>query len=364
MIYIFIAALFILALTLQSVTLRHSLDKVSYDLRTSNPTAECGESFLITTTLENKKRFPVMFLKVSENLPLEITVDTGGTGASCHTTRLGGEVKVARLTQTLYLMPRQRYSRRLSASLPKRGRYFFRGAMLTGGDLLGLKETSANINRLREMVVLPRRVDAGALKNAFGNYLGDVSVRRFILEDPILTVGFREYTGREPMKAISWPRSARDGRLMVKQYDYTQEMTATVILNVRCPDGSFAAEDIERGFSLARFACEELESRRIAYDFLTNATAAGAAAAWSSVSGGLGAYHLSTILEGLGRATYDYTEPFEATLLRSRGAVEQARAVIVISPGLTDGARLLISRLESSWGGPALIIDASEEVAH
>ena len=53
---------------------------------------------------------------------------------------------------------------------------------------------------------------ADSSADVLSGFLGDVSVRRFIYEDPVLTTGFREYTGREPMKHISWTQSARGPR--------------------------------------------------------------------------------------------------------------------------------------------------------
>ena len=80
-----------------------------------------------------------------------------------------------------------------------------------------------------EVVVIPPRCENSNVLRTLGGFLGDISVRRFILEDPLLTVGFREYTGREPMKSISWTQSARVGRPLVKQYDHTVDATVTVL---------------------------------------------------------------------------------------------------------------------------------------
>ena len=181
---------------------------------------------------------------------------------------------------------------------------------------------------------MPRPAARPDLSETLGGYLGDRSVNRFIMEDPVLTLGFREYTGREPQKSISWPVSARSGRLMVKKYDYTIEQTATVLLNIECDaDGrQFDAERIEGCYSLARSVCEELEERGIQYSFVTNASAAGAVGLWNRIDDGLGQSHLLAILEGLGRAAYTRTEPFDATLSRAARRASQGRCHIVITP--------------------------------
>ena len=130
-------------------------------------------------------------------------------------------------------------------------------ATLLAGDLLGLSQQQRDIHQFYEIVVLPRRVEAPDLSQALGGFLGDVSVQRFILEDPVLTIGAREYTGHEPMKTISWKHSVRTGRLMVKNFDHTVENCVTVLLNV---DGGTDYDTMERCFSLARMAVESIPS--------------------------------------------------------------------------------------------------------
>lgn len=323
----FLIVLVLAAVLLQRRALRHSLDNVRFDTNVSQIAVNPDESFEIISTISNGGRLPVFFLRVQETLPADIVLEGGGF-------QLRADRDMTRLSYSCYLWPRQRLERRVSASLPRRGRYFLRGANLAGGDFLGMQENCEHVALMREIVVMPRPAGRPDLNETLGGYLGERSVNRFIMEDPVLTLGFREYTGREPQKAISWPASVRSGRLMVKKYDYTLEQTATVLLNIEC-DGEGESPDperIESCFSLARSVCEVLEEKGIQYSFLTNATAAGAVGLWSDISDGLGDSHLSAILEGLGRATYASTESFESTLRRAARRAAQGRCHILITP--------------------------------
>lgn len=323
----FLIVLVLGAVLLQRYSLQHSLDHVGFDTGVSQIIVDPDESFDIVSTISNGGRMPVFFLRVQEVLPLDISL--AGEGFDLRRDR-----DTTRISYSCYLWPRQRLERRVRASLPRRGRYFLRGANLAGGDFLGLRENYQKVSLLREIVVMPRPAARPDLSETLGGYLGDRSVNRFIMEDPVLTLGFREYTGREPQKSISWPVSARSGRLMVKKYDYTIEQTATVLLNVECDaDGrQFDPERIEGCYSLARSVCEELEERGIQYSFVTNASAAGAVGLWNRIDDGLGQSHLLAILEGLGRAAYTRTEPFDATLSRAARRASQGRCHIVITP--------------------------------
>lgn len=56
-----------------------------------------------------------------------------------------------------------------------------------------------------------------------GGFLGELSVNRYLYEDPILTAGYRSYTSGDPMRSIAWKQSVQGQGLMVKKWDYTTE---------------------------------------------------------------------------------------------------------------------------------------------
>lgn len=346
---IFLILLIFCALCWELLSLRRGLKGVGYGCRPSASVVEPGEEFEIETTLTNDKWTPVSFLEVVQALPHDIQL-------SAYLGRFHTEPAVAKLYSTCYLGPRQKLTRRIRASLPQRGRRIISDAQITAGDLLGLSRRSETARVFHEIIALPRRVEAPDLSRALGGFLGEVSVRRFILEDPMLTVGAREYTGREPMKTISWKHSLRASRLMVKQFDYTVENSVTVVLNV---DGG-AGEELELCFSLARMAMEQLERRGIAYGFLTNAATAGAIGRWSEVSAGLGHGHTRAILEGMGRATHDVQEPLETLVLRAARRSEQGRAHILITPGRMTPADPVLAPLHRQSDGRVFILSAQD----
>jgi uncharacterized protein (DUF58 family) len=205
---------------------------------------------------------------------------------------------------TTWLRPRQQLTCDIPVVLARRGRYVLQNFTLCSGDFLGLREQEKRCGLFREVVAAPKELPSARLSEIFGGFLGEMSVTRFILEDPVLTLGFREYTGREPMKSISWAQSARMNRLMVRKNDYTQEPSAAVILNVES-----AREDreevLEVCFSLARTVCSMLEKEGVRYSFVSNAALLGGGDGWGNAVDGLGERHYQGILERLGRASYE-----------------------------------------------------------
>ena len=326
------------------VSLYHSLDGIEYDCRVSQSISEADEPLELITTVTNRKMRFVPFLRLAENVPDSLTCAAELEVASV-TDRRGV------LRSSVYLMPRQRLIRRTRFTMPKRGRYLFMGAKLGGGDFLGFSEHSRMAEIMREVVILPKPVDPDVISALPGGLLGDMSVNRFIHEDPMLTLGFREYTGREPMKLISWTQSARTGELMVKNLDHTMERSATVLLNVSTfAFGTYGNELLEKSFSLARGVCEALEEARIPYSFYTNARMAGGEGMTGEAGDGLGQAHLRPILEGLGRATYEWTSSLWSLIDRAARAGDAGRTHIVITPMRQDLENSGVERLSERTG--------------
>lgn len=350
----FVIVLVALAGAVQFWSLRHALDGVEHHTAPDRKLVEPDEAFSLVNTVTNRSRRFIPYIRVSQVVPGELSslddraqLQTRGSN-------------YAALTYNLWLMPRQTWRQALPVSLSKRGRYVFLDATLHGGGFLGVDETVEYVHQYEEIVVIPARCQAPGLDATLGGFLGDRSVDRFILEDPVLTLGFREYTGREPMKSISWTQSARSGQLMVKKYDYTLELTATVLLNIECDRTEGWEERLETCFSLTRTVCETLEEKQIPYNFVTNAGAAGALSQWSQVSDGLGSNHLSTILEGLGRATYESLKPFAFTLDQTARHAQQGRTHILITPQRQGSWLPALTKLEQLSGTPALILTPEE----
>lgn len=355
----FLIILAVIAVSLELFSLRRPLSRVSYSVCTSCRSVDPGERFEIISSVENRSSLPMPFLRVQEKLPQETHITLRPGQHYDISSPSGTAHGLMRASSSIYLMPRQKLTRTLDADIGLRGRYFLSGAGIHGGDFFGLSESFADFPCYCEIVVMPSRAPETPQLTALGGFLGDVSVRRFVMEDPVLTLGFRDYTGREPQKSISWVRSAREGRLIVREYDHTLEPSVTVLLNIDC-GGQCEAALIEACYSLARSVCEKLESKRIKYAFVTNAATAGAIGRWSFIGEGLGNSHLYTILEGLGRATYSACESLSRTLSRAVRMAEHGRSHIFITPQRTDDALDAVSVLRRETGGEVTLLCAGE----
>lgn len=345
----FLILIVALALVLQKVLLGKDLDLTEADHRPDVSVAEPGEVFHVEIALKNKSRRVIPFLRVCENF------EAGIEPVGCGTPRDGRDM--CRVEFTTWLRPRQSLKRAIPVSASARGRYVLHEFHLFTGDFLGLNEQSMACGRFREVVVAPEEVTLERLNDMFGGFMGEVSVNRFIMEDPVLTLGYREYTGREPMKTISWSQSARTGGLMVKKYDYTLEPTVSVLLNVDTQD--MQERQLETCFSLARTVCAMLERKGVKYSFASNAVLAGAPADPGAMAEGMGQRHFMGILEHLGRATYARNASM-SKLLENESRRGAAAGCILITPGGEEEDVRAMNRLREATGGNLLVLRASE----
>ncbi|MBC7320756.1 DUF58 domain-containing protein, partial [bacterium] len=218
--------LIIVGIILNRLSKKYTLFGVTYQREISKKILEIGEDFHITTVVENRKLFPVTFLQIIERFPAGIEYKFRADQFKT--------VEFLYHTITMFLLPFQRIKRVYTAVSNKRGRYIFEDVSLIGGDLLGLNTFVKSVRYNQELIVLPKSTDLGREIVPYGNYNGNLSVQRWIIDDPTMIIGIKEYTGLEPAKTIHWPSSLRTGNLMVKKFDFTLENTAMIILNVEC----------------------------------------------------------------------------------------------------------------------------------
>ncbi len=349
---LFIIALGIILFAVENYSMSHTLDQVELTTSLDKVLVEPEEEFFWTMTVKNGKRFLVPYLKIREQVPEGLTFSDTGEPVE----ESGG----MGLSSILYLAGRQKTELVRKVLLKERGRYFFRGSLVEAGDFLGIRILLESYPELTEMVVKPRPYPGNELSLLLGGYLGEFSVEKSLFEDPILTLGFREYTGREPFSSISWTQSARFGTLLVKQQECMSDMTCTVILNTECRMVKTSGPSLEKCFSMVRSVCEELERKRIPYDFCTNGIIAGAMGNWRTVEEGLGAGHLSTILEGLGRMTYDCREETVTFYSRILKGSRAGRSFLLVAPEQTEETERFLLALEERSGRKALFLCAKE----
>lgn len=319
--------LILLGIIINVFSQKYILSNIYHTRELSKKVLEIGEEFTITTIIENRKIIPITFLQVIEQLPSILEY------------KFKLEKSIAKgffyHTMTFFLLPFQRIKRSYKAICNSRGRYIFGEISLLGGDFLGLNVVSKNFLVNQEIVVLPKKMDIEKEIIPYGDYNGDVSVKRWIIEDPTMIIGIREYTGQEPAKTIHWPLSLKHGDLMVKNFDFTYENNSMIILNVECSRPYWLKIDesvIESCISIARGVGEIFYERKIPFGFTTNALIYGFSREENVIHPSSGDLHLSNFLEYLGRISYNVNMPLENILRSYLGKKPFISTYVIITP--------------------------------
>lgn len=332
-------------MALERLHFRGSCDKIC---------AEPDEELTWSATVENRNRLPIPFVRLRETFPNESAVHAEEKWIRIH---CSNGIRNWNVEEKMSLKPRQSRTRLVRFSISKRGIYPIGGYRLAAGDLLGLQE-AATLGDPQYVVIMPHRAQSPIAVQALGGFLGDISVRRFILEDPILTIGFRDYTGREPLKSVSWTRTAMTGSLQVKQFDHTAEQNVMILLNV---EGG-TPEQLEACFRLMRSACEMLEKQKIPFGIRTNGNLPGPVGNIFHLSDGLGSRHVETILYALGRADYTCYHSFRYLAQQTLKHRKNNESYIVITPAMTGELSALTRKLSNAVGSSVCVLTADLEV--
>ena len=320
----------------------------------SSMMAQPGETVLWRARVENESRLSIPFVRLVQRFPAEAQVQEDPKWVRLHCNQ---GIHQWYLEEKMSVAARRSCTRTVRLRFDRRGEYTLGNYQISAGDLLGFREEERT-GEGKKLVIIPQRARNQKILDALGGFLGDVSVRRFILEDPVLTVGFRDYTGREPMKSISWTRTASAGTLQVKQYDHTAEQTVMVLLNV---DGGTPAQ-IEECFRLTRTVCEELERKKIPFSFRTNGNLNGPVGKLFWLADGLGSKHIRTILYALGQADYTCFRSFNNLVRLTLKHRRNNESYIVILPSMTEEAVGAIHQLRTAAGDAICVLPAQTEV--
>ncbi len=342
---IFLVVLVTFGTILELLSLKNNLSNLRYQCVPSKYGCEPEEVFQIQTTVSNYGLRTIPFLKLEEMFPMDINIRANDKE----------EMEDSRSyihVSMLYIRGKQKITRTIPATLPHRGLYVLEGCRMLGGDFLGIRENSMKVEQREEITIFPKSLNDDTILQALSGYYGDFSVRRFYIEDPILVSSYRDYTGREPMRSISWAQSARKNQLMVKEFDHTMDMSVTILLDVYLHWSEGAnQEELEYCFSLVRTIAEFLERKRVSYRLVTNAYIRSENSAYEVLSrAGQGSHHFTTLLYTLGQADSNSFRNIDDLYNMTIQSYSGENAIFYVAPFNNEKRDSIVNNLQNRLG--------------
>jgi uncharacterized protein (DUF58 family) len=246
---------------------KRGLRGVSYARGFSRSRAVEGETLEFIEQLTNEKLIPVPWVRVESRISSRLRF----TRQKDHAIDLDQFHR-----SVFFLGAYSRITRRHEILCTRRGWYDCGKVNLVAGDLLGLAACRRDEETGCSLYVYPRIPELGELPESALKWQGDVTVRRWILPDPILVNGIREYRPGDPLKDVHWGATARTGQVQVKTRDYTVSPRVLLIFNTQIADGLLGGmqpeevEFLERGIGVCAALASWCVSGGIEVGFASN----------------------------------------------------------------------------------------------
>jgi uncharacterized protein (DUF58 family) len=262
--FIFITAVIVIIQGL--VYKRWGLTGLSYTRSFSEPAVFEGEETEMVERILNNKLLPIPWLRVeckmNPNLKFHQQSDM--------------TIKHEEFHKSFFsLMPFTGITRRHRILCRKRGCYRLSTAAMTCGDAFGLQEMYRDYQVNAELLVYPKLLPLRDIPFPSHSWMGDITVRRWIMEDPFIISGVRDYQYGDPLNRISWKASARTGDFKVFNRDYTADPRIMILLNIDLNESMWEAvtdlDLIETGISYSAALAQSAIESGIPVGFGSNA---------------------------------------------------------------------------------------------
>ena len=251
------------------------LKKIGYERRFSRSSAFEGEKVQLVEIIRNRKILPVPWVRVESRISPNLRFGHGGVSEE-------REISADQYHKSVfYLGPFSQITRRHDVTCLRRGSYGVGTLALTCGDLLAAWSDTKQMSLDCSIDVYPRLLSEDELDTPSTRWQGELAVKRWIMPDPFLVSGIREYRAGDPLRDVHWRASARTGALQVKTRDYTADPRMLVILNVQATEEQwgdlmdYEQEDVEYGIRVAATLCQRALNAGVEAGFASNACLLG-----------------------------------------------------------------------------------------
>ncbi|GGF90280.1 DUF58 domain-containing protein [Paenibacillus abyssi] len=262
--------------------------------------------------ISNKKLLPLPWLRV------ESLLHAGMQFQAQHNLDISNGEFVQNHKSFFSLLPFTKITRRHRVTCIKRGIYRINSVSLTCGDAFGLIRNSKRLELDAELIVYPKLMSLEELQLPSQSWQGDITVKRWIVEDPFMVAGVREYRYGDSLKSVNWKATARTGELQVNQRDFTADRRLMILLNIEDHEGMWntvnEVERAEKGIAYAAALSQAAISQGMEAGFATNACMLDKAKAKVRIEPRSGEDHQAYVLETMARLLIEPSVAFHELL--------------------------------------------------
>ncbi len=322
---------------------------LQYERRLSETRAFLGETIELTLEVHNQKFLPLTWLSIIDRFPnsllvnaRQVEVDTATNFGEFHSFWMPGAFQ--RLTRTYRI------------SCNERGFFTYGPALVSTGDGFGLFSRRATFTQQQRLIVYPRLYTVAELRLPHKNPFGDQAARGKLFEDPLRTIGIREWQPADSQRRIHWKATAHHHQILSRAYEPSAEPQVLICLNVATLERhwhGYVPELLERAVSVAASLAALAAEEKLPVGMIANGALPNSDQPLRLLPGRSPA-QLVRILELLAAVTFVATGPLEQMLLHEAPRMPWGSTIVVVT-GLAY-PNLLASLLTLAQAGRRLVL--------
>jgi uncharacterized protein (DUF58 family) len=318
-----------------------------------------GDQVEMVERIANRKLIPVPWVRLESSLSANLKFSR----QQGHTISEGQMFQNHR--SLFSLMPYTQVIRRHKFTCMRRGVYELDSATLTVGDLFGIFSHYKKLTLHAQLVVYPRPIVPDQAELPSHSWQGDYTVKRWIVHDPFMFAGVREYQYGDPMKDINWQATARSNRMQVNQHDFTADRKLMVFLNVEDHEKMWNQVSdealIERGIQYAAGIIQEAIHAGMEAGFTSNGYLKEGAKEPLRIQAAGGRGHFEYILEHMARMVIARSVPFYTLLEQELAAARSNLDIVMITSYMNDQLIVLKEQLVRNGNSVSVLLLESSE---
>lgn len=225
-----------------------------------------NDNVKLTTEIINRKIVPMPWIKIRAEMPIYFKFNNSKVQDY---NKVKNIFKI--VTSLLCFEKLKRYD---SFKCSKRGVYRIKFAEIEMGDFLGVTKAKDSIRISEELIVYPKVKKLVDLIDVPKSLQGDISVRRWIVNDTTQVVGVRKYSNGDGFNTIDWKASAKNNELYVKKFDFTSDPSVMIFLDIQTEDIHWKGlndEFVENGIDIAASLMDQALKEKISIGYTANA---------------------------------------------------------------------------------------------
>jgi uncharacterized protein (DUF58 family) len=326
------------------------LRRVDYQRKLGSSRAFVGEQVSLTVQVTNAKPLPVPWLSVADSVPETLALIDRELASS-------GTIGKAHLLHLVSLGPFERVRWSYEIDCLQRGYYFFGPVDLRSGDVFGFFAQQRRLKAPDRLIVYPRVRPLPELGFPGKEPFGDERARQHLVEDPVRTVGVRDYHPEDSLKRVHWKVSARLNELQVKLFEPVITRQLVVFLNVASFSQTWRGiipERQEQAISVAASIASHAVDRRFAVGLVANGSVPHSDQP-IRVPPGRAPEQLTRILEALAAVTAFATKNIDRLLIAESRRLPMGATLVVVTTIVTESLLAEMLRLRDAGRRVALV---------